>query len=159
MIIAAILILLSHQNINYLSAPRTLYALSVDGFGLKAATRIHAGGNPVYAVLLTWLLTVTLILIGGFEYLLSLNALFYVVLYVALMGGVAILRKKEPRAKRPYRAWGHPYTTMLCIIGWVLITLFMGYTAPQSAFSAVVMTAASVPVYFVLRKLRSLKAV
>jgi APA family basic amino acid/polyamine antiporter len=158
-IVAAVLILLSHQNINYLAAPRTLYALSQDGFGFSKATRVHTKGNPVFAVLLTWLLTVALILIGGFEYLLNLNALFFVVLYVAVMVGVVLLRRKEPGTSRPYRAWGHPYTTALCILGWLLITFFMAYTAPQSAVSALIMTAVSVPVYFAISKLRALKAV
>jgi APA family basic amino acid/polyamine antiporter len=156
-LVAAVLILLSHQNINYLSAPRTLYALSVDGFGFGQAARVHAGGNPVFAVLLTWLLTVCLILVGGFEYLLNLNALFYVVLYVAVMAGVVILRSREPDADRPYRAWGHPYTTAVCVVCWVLISGFMAYTAPRSAVSAAVMTAVSLPAYFVLRKLRGRK--
>jgi APA family basic amino acid/polyamine antiporter len=157
-VVAAVLILLSHQNINYMTAPRTLYALSLDGFGFGQATRIHAGGNPLFAVLLTWLLTVGLILIGGFEYLLNLNVLFFIVLYVAVMFGVLILRKKEADTRRPYRAWGHPYTTVLCIFGWLLITGFIAYTAPESAVSAVIMTAISLPVYFALLKLRDKKA-
>lgn len=157
-LIAAVLILLAHQNANYLSAPRTLYALSVDGFGLGRATRVHAGGNPVFGVLLTWAVTVILILIGGFEYLLNLSAMFYIVLYLAVLVGVFILRRKEPGTERPYRAWGHPYTTTLCIIGWTLITGFMAYAAPESALSAIIMTAVSIPVYFVLSGLRGKKA-
>ena len=80
-------------------------------------------GNPIFAVLLTWVVAVGLILAGGFEYLLNLSAMFYVVLYVAVMFGVFMLRRKEPETERPYRAWGHPYTTVLCIIGWTLITV------------------------------------
>ena len=158
-LIAAIFILLAHQNINYMSAPRTLYALSVDGLGFGNATRIHKGGNPSFAVLLTWLMAVALILMGGFEFLLNLNALFFVVLYVAVMVGVVVLRAKEPDAERPYRAWGHPFSTWLCIFGWLLISGFMAYTAPQSALSAVVMTSVSLPVSFGLSKLRRGKAV
>ena len=153
-IVAAVLILLAHQNVNYLSAPRTLYALSLDGFGVGRAARVHAGGNPVFAVLLTWLLTVVLILGGGFSYLLNLSTLFFIVLYVAVLCGVFILRRREPESERPYRAWGHPYTTTLCITGWTLITGFMAYTAPMSALSAVIMTAVSLPVYLLLAKIR-----
>ena len=153
-LVAAVLILLAHQNANYLSAPRTLYALSLDGFGVGRAARVHRGGNPVFAVLLTWALTVGLILVGGFGYLLNLSTLFFVVLYVAVLCGVFILRLKEPATERPYRAWGHPYTTAVCILGWTVITLFMAYTAPASAVSAVALTAVSLPVYFTLARLR-----
>ncbi len=30
--------------------------------------------------------------------------------------GVLILRKREPGADRPYRAWDHPYSTIVCLI-------------------------------------------
>jgi APA family basic amino acid/polyamine antiporter len=153
-LIAAVFILMAHQNGNYMTAPRTLHALSVDGFGLGKAKRVNKRGNPVFAVLLTWVVAVGLILAGGFEYLLNLSALFYVVLYVAVMFGVFMLRRKEPETERPYRAWGHPYTTVLCIIGWTLISGFMAYTAPKSALSALLMTGASVPVYLILAKIR-----
>jgi APA family basic amino acid/polyamine antiporter len=153
-LVAAVFILMAHQNGNYMTAPRTLYALSMDGFGLGKAKRVNKRGNPIFAVLLTWMVAVALILAGGFEYLLNLSAMFYIVLYVAVMFGVFILRRKEPETERPYRAWGHPYTTVICITGWTLITGFMAYTAPTSALSALLMTGASVPVYLVLAKLR-----
>jgi APA family basic amino acid/polyamine antiporter len=153
-LVTAVLILLSHQNSNYMTAPRALYALSMDGLGLGKATRVHAGGNPLFGVLLTWAGAVGLILLGGFEFLLNLNALFFVALYAAVMLGVLILRHKEPATERPYRAWGHPWTTVLCIIGWLLISGFMAFTAPESALSALVMTALAVPVYLLITRLR-----
>jgi len=153
-LVAAVFILMAHQNGNYMTAPRTLYALSMDGFGLGKAKRVNKGGNPIFAVLLTWIAAVALILAGGFEYLLNLSAMFFIVLYVAVMFGVFILRRKEPDTERPYRAWGHPFTTVLSIIGWILISGFMAYTAPMSALSALLMTGLSVPVYLVLTRLR-----
>jgi APA family basic amino acid/polyamine antiporter len=111
------------------------------------------------AVLLTWAATCGLILVGGFGYLLNLSALFFVVLYVAVMVGVLRLRKTEPDADRPYRAWGHPLSTVFCILGWTLITGFMAYTAPRSAISAVVMTVLALPVYLVVIRIRKKKVV
>ena len=52
-VIAAILILLSHQNPAYMRAPRILHALAVDGFALKHAPKVGKGGNPMFAVLVT----------------------------------------------------------------------------------------------------------
>jgi APA family basic amino acid/polyamine antiporter len=157
-IIAAVLILLAHQNVNYLAAPRALYALSIDGFGIDKATSVHRRGNPMIAVLLTWAATAGLILVGGFSFLLNLSTLFFVVLYVAVMVGVLRLRISEPDADRPYRAWGHPFSTVFCILGWILITAFMAYTAPKSAISAVIMTAIALPVYLVITRLRGKQA-
>ncbi|MGI9260681.1 MAG: APC family permease [Woeseiaceae bacterium] len=150
---AAILILLSHQNLEYMSGPRILQALAVDGFLARRARDVGKGGNPVFAVLITWLVSVGLILIGGFEFLLLLSVFFFVPLYLALIAGIFILRKREPDAERPYRAWGHPYSTVLCLVAWTFITLFQAYVERETAVYALIMVAISWPVYrFLARK-------
>jgi len=147
---AAILILLSHQNLAYMAAPRILHALAVDGFAAKRVQKVGKGGNPMFAVLLTWLLSVGLILLGGFEFLLLLSVFFFVPLYLALIVGVLILRKREPDSERPYRAWGHPYSTIVCLVGWTLITLFQAFVERETAVYAAAMVAVSGPVYWYL---------
>jgi APA family basic amino acid/polyamine antiporter len=146
-VIAAILILLTHQNLEYMSGPRILQALAVDGFATQRAQKIGKRGNPVFAIVITWLLSVGLIMVGGFEFLLLLSVFLFVPLYLALIVGVLILRKREPGAERPYRAWGHPYSTIVCLIGWTIITLFQAYAERETALYAVAMVALSWPVY------------
>ncbi len=151
-VIAAILILLSHQNLAYMGAPRILHALAVDGFAVKRAQKVGKGGNPLFAVLVTWILSVGLILIGGFEFLLLLSVFFFVPLHLALIIGVLILRRREPDSDRPYRAWGHPYSTLACLIAWTLITLFQAYVERETAVYALAMVAVSWPVYWYLTR-------
>ncbi len=146
-VIAAILVLLSHQNLAYMGGPRILHALAVDGLATKRAQKIGKGGNPIFAIMITWLLSVGLILLGGFEFLLLLAVFFFVPIYLVLIVGVLILRKREPDAERPYRAWGHPYSTIVCLIGWTIITLFQAYAEREAALYAVAMVAVSWPVY------------
>jgi APA family basic amino acid/polyamine antiporter len=78
---------------------------------------------------------------------LLLSVFFYVPLYLALIVGVLILRKSEPGSDRPYRAWGHPYSTVFCLVGWTLITLFQAFVERETALYAVAMVAVSWPVY------------
>jgi APA family basic amino acid/polyamine antiporter len=151
-VVAAIVILFSHQNLAYMGGPRILHALAVDGFASKRAKKIGKRGNPIFAVLVTWLLSVGLILLGGFEFLLLLSVFFYVPLYLALIIGVLILRKREPDSERPYRAWGHPYSTVVCLIGWTLITAFQAFAERETAVYAVAMVAVSWPVYWYLTR-------
>ncbi len=146
-VIAAILILLSHQNLEYMGGPRILQALAVDGLAMRRAQKIGKGGNPVFAILITWMLTVCLILVGGFEFLLLLCVFFFVPIYLAMIVGVLVLRKREPDGDRPYRAWGHPYSTFVCLIGWTIVTLFQAYIERETALYAVAMIAVSWPVY------------
>ena len=144
---AAIIILLGHQNLGYMGAPRVLHALAVDGLAAPRAQKVGTGGNPIFAVLVTWLVSVGLILVGGFEFLLLLCVFFFVPLYLAVIVGVLILRKREPDSERPYRAWGHPYSTIVCLIGWTVITLFQAFVERETALYAVAMVAVSWPVY------------
>ena len=152
-VIAAILILLSHQNLGYMGGPRILQALAEDGFATRRAKEIGKGGNPIFAVNATWALSVGLIWIGGFEFLLLLSVFFFVPIYLAMIVGVMILRKREPDGERPYRAWGHPYSTIACLIGWTVVTLFQAYVERETALYAVAMVAVSWPVYrYLIRK-------
>jgi hypothetical protein len=54
-IFAALFILMSHHNTQYMIATRTIYALSVDGLGSDHATSVSDKGTPTGALLFTWL--------------------------------------------------------------------------------------------------------
>ena len=147
------MILLSHLNLEYMSGPRVLQALAEDGLAARHAQDVGKGGNPVFAVVFTWAVSVVLILLGGFEFLLLFSVFLFVPLYLALIIGVLILRKREPDTERPVRAWGHPYSTMFCVVVWTIITLFQAYVERETALYAVAMVAVSWPVYrFLARK-------
>ncbi len=146
-LVAAVVMLLTYQNLLYMATPRILQALAVDGLAVRRAGEISKGGNPIFAVVLSWGLSVLLILIGGFEFLLHLSVFFYLFLYVFLIAGVIILRSRQPDAERPYRAWGHPWSTYAALIGWLLIALFQAVAEINTAAYAAVMVAVSWPVY------------
>ena len=151
-LIVAIIMLLAHQNLLYMSTPRILQALAIDGLAVRRAGEISKGGNPTFAVLLSWGLSVGLIMIGGFEFLLHLSIFFYLFLYVLLIAGVIILRKRQPNADRPYRAWGHPWSTYGCLLVWLVLALFQAVVEIDTAVYAVIMVAISWPVYMALGK-------
>jgi APA family basic amino acid/polyamine antiporter len=139
--------LLAHQNLLYMSTPRVLQALAVDGLAVRRAGEISKGGNPTFAVLLSWGLSIGLVMIGGFEFLLHLSVFFYLFLYALLIAGVIILRSRRPDTDRPYRAWGHPWSTYSCLFGWLLLALFQAVSEIDTAAYAAIMVAISWPVY------------
>jgi APA family basic amino acid/polyamine antiporter len=153
-LVVAVIMLLAHQNLLYMSTPRILQALAVDGLATKRAGKISKGGNPVFAVLLSWGLSVGLIMIGGFNFLLHLSVFFYVFLYVLLIAGVIILRMRQPDTNRPYRAWGHPLSTYICLLGWLFLALFQAVAEIDTAIYAAIMIAISLPVYWILKRQR-----
>jgi APA family basic amino acid/polyamine antiporter len=154
-LVVAIVMLLTHQNLMYMSTPRILQAMAVDGLAVKRAGKISKGGNPIFAVLLSWGLSVGLIMIGDFESLLHLCIFFYMFIYVVLIAGVIILRSRQPEADRPYRAWGHPWSTYICLFGWLLMGLYEAVAEIETAAYAAIMVAVSWPVYRYLVRSRS----
>jgi APA family basic amino acid/polyamine antiporter len=151
-LVAATVMLLAYQNLLYMATPRIIQALAVDGLALRRAGEISKGGNPIFAVLLSWGFSVGLIIIGGFEFLLHLSVFFYLFLYVLLIAGVIILRSRQPDADRPYRAWGYPWSTYTCLFGWILIALFQIGVEINTAAYAAIFVAISWPVYWILMR-------
>ncbi len=151
-VVAAIIMLLAYQNLNYMGTPRILQALAVDGLAIRRAGEISKGGNPIFAVLLSWGLSIGLIMVGGFDFLLHLSVFFFLFLYVFLIAGVIILRLRQPDADRPFRAWGHPWSTYTCLIGWLLIALFQAVAEIHNAVYAAILVAISWPVYRILMR-------
>jgi len=146
-LVAAIIMTLAHQNVLYMSTPRILQAMAVDGLAVRRAGEISKGGNPVFAVLLSWGLSVGLIIIGGFEFLLHLSVFFHLFVYALLIAGVIILRSRQPDADRPYRVWGHPWSTLICLLGWIVLSLFQAVAQIETAIYAAIMVVISWPVY------------
>lgn len=155
-ILAALFILLAHQNIQYMSATRTIYALSVDGLGSRRATGVSHRGTPTGALAVTWGLMLLLILAGGFEFLLNLAVLLFMVMYVAMVFGVFRLRRSAPEADRPYRAWGFPFTGVVCGLGWIAVAVFVGLLDLKSSAYSLGLAALSVPVFLMLKRRRGI---
>jgi APA family basic amino acid/polyamine antiporter len=146
-LLAAIVMTLAHQNLLYMSTPRILQALAVDGLTVRRAGKISKGGNPTFAVMLSWGLSVGLIIIGGFEFLLYLSVFFYIIVYGLLVGGVIILRLRQPDTYRPYRAWGHPWSTYICLFIWIALALFQVISQIETAAYAAILVLTSWPIY------------
>jgi len=77
---------------------------------------------------------------------------FYLFLYVFLIVGVIILRSRQPDADRPYRAWGHPWSTYTCLLGWLALALFQAVAEIDAALYAAIMLAVSGPVYWAMAR-------
>jgi APA family basic amino acid/polyamine antiporter len=150
-VLAALFILLAHQNVQYMASSRVLYALSFDGMGSQHAARVSKRGTPTGAVAATWALMSGLILAGGFGFLLNMCALLFIVGYLAMVLGVFRLRRRDPGASRPFRAWGFPATGLVCAVGWAGIATFVGLMDLKSAGYSLALAGLSVPAFFWIR--------
>ncbi|HEX3121696.1 MAG TPA: hypothetical protein VHQ21_00205, partial [Rhodanobacteraceae bacterium] len=91
-------------------------------------------------------------LVGSFEMLLAISEFFAVTIVILLIGALFILRRREPDAPRPYRAWGYPYVPALMFV--LAIALFVAYiiSNPLNSLYAIAFLLASYPVYRAVRR-------
>lgn len=150
-VIAVLLVLLANLNVGFLAAPRALYALSADGLAVGGAATVGRSGNPLVAVALTTGVIALMLLFGGFRALLSLSALLAILVYLALVLSVGVLRQREPDIPRAVQAWGYPWSYRVCLLGWVALCLFIGYTTPESAWATLVFVLIAWPAYRLVR--------
>ena len=71
-----------------------------------------------------------------------------------VIAGVVILRFRQPDTDRPYRAWGHPWSTWACLLGWLFLGLFQAVAEIETAAYAAIMVAISWPAYRALSRRR-----
>jgi APA family basic amino acid/polyamine antiporter len=153
--VVAVLSLLASVNGNMLAAPRVVYAMSRDRLFWRGAARVNAGGTPTVSLLLSTAAALLLIFYGGtFERLLASLAFFFVTDLALVFLSVFVLRRREPDAERPYRAWGYPVTTALALAGSVAFLAGAVLSDTENSLYALRLLALSLPVYFILRRLR-----
>jgi len=150
----AILSLLASVNGNTLTAPRVIYAMSRDGLFWRGSSRVNRGGTPTPALLVSTAVAVLMIVFSGtFERMLAAIAFFFVTDYALVFLSVFVLRRREPRAERPYRAWGDPVTTALALAGSVAFLCGAVASDTENSLYALGLLAASYPVFLLFRRL------
>jgi basic amino acid/polyamine antiporter, APA family len=147
----AIAALLSSVNANLMSASRTLYGLGRDRLFSSVVTRVNRGGTPTTSLLVGTAAALLFAATGAFGVVLALMAFFFVATYTMSFLSLFVLRLREPAARRPYRARGHPWTTGLALVGSLafLVSAVMADTQ-QSGYAALILLS-SIPLYFLTR--------
>ena len=113
-------------------------------------------GTPTGALVFNWLLMCALVLAGGFQFLLSMAALLWILMYVAVILGVFRLRGIEPDTERPYRAWGFPLSGFVAAAFWIAVAIFVAVTDHRSSLYTAGLVAVSLPAYRWLKTRRHL---
>lgn len=147
-----VLALLSALSSNVLMAPRVVFALGSDGLFWRRATEVNAAGTPFVGLIASSLLAALLIATGTFEQVVAKLAFFFVLNYTLSFTSLFVLRRKEPGIARPYRAWGHPFTTMAALIASILFLAGAVVSDVTNSLHALAILLLSVPSYLMIRR-------
>jgi APA family basic amino acid/polyamine antiporter len=132
---------------------RVLFAISRDGLFMKAGAQVNEGGTPTIALLLSVIVAVLFIVFGQtFGTVLTVLAFFFVANYTLSFISLFVLRCREPNKDRPYRAWGHPWTTGLALIGSAMFLVGAVISDTWNSAYALGLLALSYPLYRLMRR-------
>lgn len=150
--VLTILSMISAINAYHLMATRVLFAISRDGLFMKAGANVNKGGTPTVALFLSVIVAVLFILFGQtFGTVLTVLAFFFVANYTLSFISLFVLRRREPNKERPYRAWGHPWTTGLALAASLLFLVGTVVSDTKNSVYALILLAVSYPVFRLMK--------
>ncbi len=136
-----------------LAGPRVYYAMARDGLFPAAAKRVHPRFRaPVGAIVAQSLWSGVLVLSGTLAELVSYTGFALVLFSGIAVAAVFVLRRREPDAQRPFRAWGYPWTPGLFVVAAFVMLVNELWRNPRTSAAGLVIIAAGVPVYWWMRR-------
>jgi APA family basic amino acid/polyamine antiporter len=136
-----------------LAGPRVYYAMARDGLFLESATRIHPRFRaPTVAIIAQTLWSGVLVLSGTLSELVSYTGFAIVLFSGAAVAALFVLRRREPDAPRPFRAWGYPWAPGIFVAASALIVVNELWRNPRTSFAGLAVIAFGIPVYWAMKR-------
>jgi APA family basic amino acid/polyamine antiporter len=152
--ILSLISLFSIINAVMLLATRIVFAMSRDRLFFGAASEVNPRGTPTFALLFTVLCAIVLVASGTFERLVAIAAFFFVLVYLSGFISLFVLRRREAGLRRPFRAWGYPWSTGVALVGSVLFLVGNAFSDSENTAYGLLLIAISYPLYAALRPRR-----
>ena len=153
--IMAVLIMVSTFGCNnglILAGARLYYAMAKDGLFIKQASHLNKNAVPGRALWLQCIWASVLCLSGKYGDLLDYCTFASLLFYIVTIAGLFRLRRTEPNAERPYRAFGYPIIPALYIIAGVTICAILLYTKTFNTGMGLLIAGLGIPVYFLTKR-------
>jgi APA family basic amino acid/polyamine antiporter len=131
-----------------LAGSRLFYAMSKDGLFFKKAGHLNKNSVPSVALWIQCIWASVLCLSGKYGDLLVYSTFASLLFYILTIGGIFILRKKEPEADRPYKAFGFPYVPALYIILTLAICVDLLIYDTKNAGMGLLIVLLGIPIYY-----------
>ena len=137
-----------------MAGPRVYEAMGADYPRIGAlAARLGGGGErgPAAAIALQTATAAAMVVTAAFDDLLTYMGLTLSVSSALTIAGVFVLRRREPALARPYRTWGHPFTTVVALALMLWMAIRTIGERPLTALVAAATVAVGVVLYVIAR--------
>lgn len=135
-----------------LGGSRLFYAMSKDGLFFNKAGNLNKNSVPGVALWIQCIWSSILCLSGKYSDLLVYSTFASLLFYILTIGGLFILRKREPNADRPYKAFGYPFIPGLYILLALGICVDLLIYDSKNAGIGLILVLIGIPVYFFIKR-------
>ncbi len=133
-----------------LAGARVYYAMAKDGLFFKSTGTVHPKFHtPKNALIVQAIWTCLLCLSGTYNDLLNYVIFAVLVFYVLTIVGLFVLRRTQPQAERPYRAFGYPVLPAIYIVMALFIDVVLLIYKPEYTWPGLIIVLLGIPVYFI----------
>jgi len=134
-----------------LSGARVYYAMAKEGLFFKKAGTLNKNNVPQFALWIQAAWASILCLSGTYGDLLDYCTFASLLFYIVTIGGLFMLRKKEPDTARPYKVIAYPIMPILYILIATAICAILLVTKTQNTVSGLVIVALGLPIYYFIK--------
>jgi APA family basic amino acid/polyamine antiporter len=136
-----------------LAGPRVYFAMARDGAFLKSVAQVHPRyRTPARAIWAQAAWSGVLVLSSTLSGLVNYTG-FAIVLFSGIaVASLFVLRKRDPGADRPFRAWGYPYAPGLFVFASAAMILHRLWTEPSQTLYGLIIIGAGVPLYLLFAR-------
>ncbi|MCH7747764.1 MAG: amino acid permease [Acidobacteria bacterium] len=137
-----------------MAGPRVYYAMARDGQFPAMVARVDSRfRTPLVAIVAQGVWASVLVLTGRFDQLVEYTG-FAVVLFAGVaVASLFVLRRRNPREPRPFRAWGYPVAPTVFVVASLLIVLSALWRSPATSGAGLLVIATGVPIYLLMRRI------
>jgi APA family basic amino acid/polyamine antiporter len=151
--------ILGAMNGIVLAAPRVNWAMARDGLFFRSFARVHPRFHtPAVATIAQGAWAAAFTLVGTFQQLFTAYVFTSWIFYGLAVGGVLILRRREPALPRPYRCPLYPVTPVFFVAATVGIVVSSFVANFWQAALGVGLIGVGVPLFFLFRALEQKRA-
>ncbi len=136
-----------------LAGARVYYAMAKDGLFFRSIGNVHPKYHTPAASLMiqaVWAALITLT--GTYSELLDYVIFAVVLFYILTIAGIFRLRRTQPDAPRPYRAWGYPVVPILYMAFASFVELALLTHKALRSVAGLSIVAIGIPVYYLWRR-------
>ncbi len=138
-----------------LSGARVYYAMAKEKLFLKKAGTLNQNSVPSFALWIQCLWASALCLSGTYSDLVNYSTFASMIFYIVTIAGLFMLRKKEPDAERPYKAFGYPFIPALYILSALAICIILIIYDGRNTGFGLICVFLGFPVYYLTKKRQS----